>query len=121
VVAGAQQDGRMRRVAVLMVGDENDPLVKTFVSAFIQALGGLGWTDGRNVRIDVRRFRGDETAPDRMRAFAQCSHQAFFSPTNDLTLEAATRMPSSAGFAKASQNTHVHVRCAEYSKTQHTA
>jgi putative ABC transport system substrate-binding protein len=48
--------------------DENDPLAKTFVSAFIQALAGLGWTDGRNVRMDLR-WGGGET--DRIRAFAQ--------------------------------------------------
>jgi putative ABC transport system substrate-binding protein len=44
----------MRRVGVLMAFDENDPVVKTIVSAFIQALAGLGWTDGRNVRMDLR-------------------------------------------------------------------
>jgi putative ABC transport system substrate-binding protein len=34
--------------------DEDDPVMKPRVSAFTQALAGLGWTDGRNVRIDVR-------------------------------------------------------------------
>ena len=48
----AQQGDRVRRIGVLMVGDENDPAAKTFVSAFIQSLAGLGWTDGRNVRVD---------------------------------------------------------------------
>ena len=52
--ARAQQPERMRRIGVLMWGDENDPELKTFVSAFIHALAGLGWTDGRNVRIDLR-------------------------------------------------------------------
>jgi hypothetical protein len=41
-----------------------DPLA----SAFTQALAGLGWTEGRNVRIDLRRYGGD---PNRVRAFAQ--------------------------------------------------
>src|SRR6516162_2193331 len=54
LAARAQQGERMRRIGVLMPGDENDPLAKTFVSAFIQALAGLGWTDGRNVRMDLR-------------------------------------------------------------------
>jgi putative ABC transport system substrate-binding protein len=54
VVAWAQNGQRMRRVGLLMPYDENDPLAKTLVSAFIQALAGLGWTDGRNVRIDLR-------------------------------------------------------------------
>jgi putative ABC transport system substrate-binding protein len=48
--------------------DENDPVAKTFVSAFIQALAGLGWTDGRNVRTDRRWASGDI---NRMRALAQ--------------------------------------------------
>jgi hypothetical protein len=46
----------MRRIGVLMVGDENDPLRKTYVSAFTQALAGLGWTVGRNVQVNVRFF-----------------------------------------------------------------
>ena len=41
----------MRRIGVLMSLDENDPVAKTFVSAFTQALADLGWTDGRNVRM----------------------------------------------------------------------
>jgi putative ABC transport system substrate-binding protein len=68
LVARAQQDGRMRRIGVLMSGDENDPLRKTFVSAFIQSLADLGWTDGRNVRMDVRWAGGDI---NRIRALAQ--------------------------------------------------
>jgi putative ABC transport system substrate-binding protein len=51
-----------------MVGDENDPIGKTLVSAFTQALAGLGWTDGRNVRMDVRWGGGDT---DHMRGLAQ--------------------------------------------------
>ena len=53
VVAQAQQGDRVRRIGVLMVGDENEPAAKAYVSAFMQALAGLGWT-GRNVRIDLR-------------------------------------------------------------------
>ena len=52
MVARAQQGERMRRIGVLMSGDENDPVWKPRLSAFTQALAGLGWTDGRNVRID---------------------------------------------------------------------
>jgi len=36
------------------VGDENEPLAKARISAFTQALADLGWTDGRNVRMDLR-------------------------------------------------------------------
>jgi hypothetical protein len=49
LAARAQQGGRMRRIGVLMGPfDENDPVAKAGVSAFIQALAGFGWTDGRN-------------------------------------------------------------------------
>ena len=59
LAARAQQGDRVRRIGVLMPGNENDPEWKTFVSAFTQALAGLGWTDGRNVRIDLRWHRDD--------------------------------------------------------------
>jgi putative ABC transport system substrate-binding protein len=52
LAARAQQAERARRIGVLIGRDENDPVAKTFVSAFTQALGDLGWTDGRNARID---------------------------------------------------------------------
>jgi putative ABC transport system substrate-binding protein len=59
LAATAQQGGRVRRIGVLIGGDENDPLAKTFVPAFIQALAGLGLTDGRNLRMDLRWGGGD--------------------------------------------------------------
>jgi putative ABC transport system substrate-binding protein len=67
VVAQAQQGDRVRRIGVLSSGDENDPERKTQVSAFTQALADLGWTDGRNVRMDVR-FGGADI--NRIRALA---------------------------------------------------
>src|SRR6516164_6529950 len=39
--------------------DENDPVMKARVSAFTQALADLGWTVGRNVRMDLRGAGGD--------------------------------------------------------------
>jgi putative ABC transport system substrate-binding protein len=54
LAARAQQRDRVRRIGVLRAGDENDPLEKPRISAFTQALAALGWTDGRNVRIDLR-------------------------------------------------------------------
>src|SRR6516225_4166950 len=42
-----------------MGGDENEPLRKSQVSAFTQGLADLGWTDGRNVRMDVRWYGDD--------------------------------------------------------------
>jgi putative ABC transport system substrate-binding protein len=68
LTALGQPSDRVRRIGVLMPSDENDPEGKLRYSAFTQALAGLGWTDGRNVRKDLRWYGGD---PDRMRALAQ--------------------------------------------------
>jgi putative ABC transport system substrate-binding protein len=68
LAARAQQRDRVRRIGVLMEGDENDPLAKSLVSALTQALAGLGWTEGRNVRMDLRWGGGDI---NRIRALAQ--------------------------------------------------
>jgi putative ABC transport system substrate-binding protein len=68
MAALGQQASRVRRVGVLMQLDENDPLSKSIVSAFTQALADLGWTDDRNVRMDLRWAGGDI---NRMRAFAR--------------------------------------------------
>ena len=54
LAAHAQQGDRTRRIGVLVRGDENDPEGNLRVSAFTQALAGLGWTVGRNVRMDLR-------------------------------------------------------------------
>ena len=68
IAARAQQGDRVRRIGVLIPGDENDSLWKPPFSAFTQAFAGLGWTDGRNVRMDVRWTGGDV---NRVRALAQ--------------------------------------------------
>ena len=68
LAARAQQDGRVRRIGVLSGGDENDSVRKTYVSAFTRALADLGWTEGRNVRVDLRWY-GDDI--NRIRALAQ--------------------------------------------------
>jgi putative ABC transport system substrate-binding protein len=68
LAARAQQGGRVRRIGVLMFGEENDPVLEPRLSAFTQALAGLGWTDGRNVRMDVRYAGADI---NRIRALAQ--------------------------------------------------
>jgi putative tryptophan/tyrosine transport system substrate-binding protein len=49
----------LRRIGVLMPFDENAPFWKARVSAFTQTLADLGWTDGRNVRMDLRWGRDD--------------------------------------------------------------
>jgi putative ABC transport system substrate-binding protein len=68
LAARAQQDGRVRRIGVLMQGEENDPEGERRYSAFTQALVDLGWADGRNLRVDLR-WGGADT--NRMRALAQ--------------------------------------------------
>jgi putative ABC transport system substrate-binding protein len=57
----------MRRVGVLLPNAADDPAGQTRLTLFIQALQRLGWTDGRNVRIETRWGGGDA---DRFRKFA---------------------------------------------------
>jgi putative ABC transport system substrate-binding protein len=59
LAARAQPAERVRRIGMLMALDENDPAAKLRLSPFMQALAALGWTDGRNMRIDLRWFGGD--------------------------------------------------------------
>ena len=68
LAARAQQDTRVRRIGVLMAGDDNDPPWKARLSAFTQALAGLGWSEGGNMRMDLR-WGGDDN--NRIRAFAR--------------------------------------------------
>jgi putative tryptophan/tyrosine transport system substrate-binding protein len=68
LAARAQQPTPMRRIGFLSSLDENDRAARGGYAAFTQALAHLGWTDGRNVRIDVRWGSVDI---NRMRAFAQ--------------------------------------------------
>ena len=52
--ARAQQGERMRRIGVLLPASADDARFQTFVGAFLQELQSLGWSIGRNVRIDTR-------------------------------------------------------------------
>ena len=54
LIAVAQQSDRMRRIGVLMGFAESDPEGQALVAAFREGLQQLGWTEGRNVRIDYR-------------------------------------------------------------------
>src|SRR5262245_21179085 len=53
-VARAQQPERTRRIVILVNAAADDPRYQPWVGAFLQALALLGWTIGRNVRIDTR-------------------------------------------------------------------
>jgi putative tryptophan/tyrosine transport system substrate-binding protein len=53
-VAMGEQSDRLRRVGVLMGFGENDSEGILWLSSFIRAFRELGWTDGRNVRLEIR-------------------------------------------------------------------
>src|SRR6516165_6454176 len=68
VAAQAQQRERMRRIGVLIGFAESDPAVQSWLGAFRGTLAKLGWTEGSNLRIEVR-WAGDD--PDRMKTSAK--------------------------------------------------
>src|SRR3954468_17717980 len=53
-IAGRAQGDRIRRIGALVSGAEDDPEMQARIGAFAQELALLGWTDGRNIRIDMR-------------------------------------------------------------------
>jgi ABC-type uncharacterized transport system substrate-binding protein len=67
LAARAQQPERVRRIGVLMNVAADDPEGQARIVAFVQGLQQLGWSDGRNVRIDIRWGGGD---PERIRKYA---------------------------------------------------
>src|SRR6188474_2771818 len=54
MVARAQQNERVRRIGVLVASSADDAEFQARVAAFNEGLAQLGWTEGRNVRIDIR-------------------------------------------------------------------
>ena len=64
----SQQSSRMRHIGVLMSLEENDPEGKVQLSGFTQGLSDLGWTNGSNLRMEVRWGGGDV---NQIRAFAK--------------------------------------------------
>ena len=59
IAAHAQPGERMRRIGVLLPADADDAIFQARMAAFLSGLQQLGWTDGRNVRIDTRWYAGD--------------------------------------------------------------
>ena len=59
LTARAQQPQRMRRIGVIIPGTADDAEYQARMAAFLQELQQLGWSDGRNVRIDTRWAAGD--------------------------------------------------------------
>src|SRR6516165_11653956 len=68
LAARAQQAGPVRRIGVLIGFAESDPDVQSWLTVFWGALAKLGWTEGRNLRIELR-WAGDD--PDRTKTFAK--------------------------------------------------
>src|SRR5262249_13423466 len=65
--ARAQQPGMARRIGVLIQVAEGDPQARIEVATFVRGLQELGWSEGRNLRIDTRWGGGDA---DRIRKYA---------------------------------------------------
>jgi putative ABC transport system substrate-binding protein len=67
LAAQAEQQSGMRRIGVLMINPETDPEGQTWVRVFREELKKFGWTEGGNIRIDVRwSIPGDEEAMSRL-------------------------------------------------------
>jgi putative ABC transport system substrate-binding protein len=66
--ARAQQGERMRRIGMLMTLAADDPQGQARLAGFQQSLQQLGWSDGRNVQIEIRRH---ENNAGRARSYAQ--------------------------------------------------
>jgi putative ABC transport system substrate-binding protein len=54
LAAQGEQGERVRRIGVLQPAAADDAVVQTRIGAFLQELALLGWSIGRNVRIDIR-------------------------------------------------------------------
>ncbi len=65
LAARAQQADRVRRIGVLTGADRDNSEIKARMAAFLRELQRLGWTEGRNVRIDLRASAGDAVAARR--------------------------------------------------------
>src|SRR6516162_1363863 len=68
LAARAQQLDRMRLIGVLMGFAESDPAAQSWLAAFRNALTQLGWSEGNNLRIEVRWGAAD---PDRIKMLAK--------------------------------------------------
>ena len=64
----AQQPDGVRLIGVLMAYAQSDPAAQSWLVAFLGALSKLGWTEGSNLRIELR-WSADNT--DRMRVLAK--------------------------------------------------
>jgi putative ABC transport system substrate-binding protein len=88
LAARAQQGERMRRIGVLIPDFARDPESPVRLKAFLQRLQELGWTDGRNLRLEHRWLEGD---PEHIRKAA--AELAALAPDVILTQGASTMGP----------------------------
>jgi len=63
--ARGQHGDRMRRIGVLMAYAESDSEAQAWVAAFREGLQKLGWTEDRNIQIDLRWATGEKEALER--------------------------------------------------------
>jgi putative ABC transport system substrate-binding protein len=111
--AHAQQAERMRRIGVLIPGTADDAEYQARMAAFLQELQQLGWSDGRNVRIDTRWAAGDANlfhkyatelvalAPDAILAPGSTSLGPLLQTTRTVPIVFATILdPVGAGFVE---------------------
>ncbi len=68
LAARAQQPDRLRLIGVLIGWADNDPATQSLVAAFRESMAKLGWTESRNLRVEVRWGNGDAA---RIGAFAR--------------------------------------------------
>jgi len=85
--ARAQQRERMRRIGVLMNLSDNDPDGQDVLVAFLNELQRLGWSDGRNARIETRWGAGDRERYRRLATGPRYNgnrkrHRSFSSPSS---------------------------------------
>ena len=98
LAARAQQPTEIRRLGVLLNLSENDVEAQRLLKAFHEGLAQLGWTDGRNLRIDYRWAGGDvgqirtfakelvELSPDIMVGYATPSVAALQQETRSIPI-----------------------------------
>jgi putative ABC transport system substrate-binding protein len=97
LAARAQQGERMRRIGVLLGATADDARFQTFLGAFLQELQTLGWSIGRNVRIDTHWATSNAAAIRKhaaeLVAFTPDVIVAHGSSTVGLLLEATRTVP----------------------------
>jgi putative ABC transport system substrate-binding protein len=68
IAARAQQPGQLFRLGYLSSNSEDEQQAQSYRIAFHEALGSLGWAEGRTIRID---YRWGAATPERARAYAE--------------------------------------------------